>query len=660
MNLTTSDVAVAYRLDLDLKFARFDKIGLIYKSVNGEGRVFVELEGEFLGQSFGDDDEPLAWDVLNDDAPEVPGKGPQLIDLRFVGMGQHIALSVPVADLDTVEKVITALKASMKPVSGSGNPLTDPAAASLRYDGNSNWMFGLDATLLSTFSLSAVFFDPVDLWRFDRGLRRARRRAQRAALRTPLPQDQRRYRRTVGRFAHTRHVPPSRVRRGERHARHDPCRHPSPSWRFFRVDLGFPHNEDFSVSFAVEVFPFIGEGGLYFAYLTGATSDRVPQITNGDFDPVIEAGIGLSVGLGKDFQAGPLKAGLKVEVYGIFEGVFAPFEPYDKAVEPGFYFWVQGTAGIVGTLYGSVDFVVIKASVSIVARASATLVLEAHKPTEVELKVDVTAKASVKILFVRVHFSFSLTIEESFTIGSATATPWIEGSNSEKRVPHAHMSAMIAETRLAMIGPADGGIQPFLRQQRGQRPQTRLTRLRHARHHLPSLTAHPDHRSLHVTRMAEMRALHPAVVRLDQTPQSWPPIPVFGSGTPESARLQFLPMFSVADPASLQRRNRQRQWQPDPARSGVHGREHGRSRGERPCRTRGPDGGPCAPCQRRRRSAACHDGRGFLPLGGGGRRRQDRDRPADAPAARRPVERNGRPGVPAGNVRLRQSVELPA
>jgi len=549
VNLTTSDVAVAYRLDLDLKFARFDKIGLIYKSVNGEGRVFVELEGEFLGQNFGGDDEPLAWDVLNDDAPEVPGKGPQLIDLRFVGMGQHIALSVPVADLDTVEKVITALKASMKPVSGDGNPLTDPAAASLRYDGNSNWMFGLDATVLSTFSLSAVFFDPVIYGGLIAvsGERGGALNGLRFELLYRKVSDD------IGELSVDLRVPDMfrHLEFGEVSVTLGLIHVDIFTNGNFRVDLGFPHHEDFSVSFAVEVFPFIGEGGLYFAYLTGATSDRVPQITNGDFDPVIEAGVGLSVGLGKDFQAGPLKAGLKVEVYGIFEGVFAPFEPYDKAVEPGFYFWVQGTAGIVGTLYGSVDFVVIKASVSIVARASATLVLEAHKPTEVELKVDVTAKASVKILFVRVHFSFSLTIEESFTIGSATATPWIEGSNSEKRVPHAHLGAMIAETRLMAMGPAEGGPQPFLRQQRGQRPQARLTRLRHARHHLPSLTADPDHRSLHVKRMAETLALHPSAVNLDQAPQSWPPIPVFGQGTPESARLQFLPMFSVADPSSL-------------------------------------------------------------------------------------------------------------
>ncbi|MEO9237716.1 MAG: hypothetical protein ABI418_06455, partial [Jatrophihabitantaceae bacterium] len=88
----------------------------------------------------------------------------------------------------------------------------------------------------------------------------------------------------------------------------------------FRIDLGFPHNQDFSQSFALEVFPFIGEGGFYFGYLTGATSDRVPPITNGVFSPVIEAGLGLAIGLGKDFQAGPLKAGLKIEVYGIFEG----------------------------------------------------------------------------------------------------------------------------------------------------------------------------------------------------------------------------------------------------------------------------------------------------------------------------------------------------
>jgi len=547
VNLTTNDIKLTYRIDLDLKFARFDAITLLYKSVNGEGRVYVELDGEFLGQPFGGDDgEPLAWDVINEPGPEVPGKGPTLIDLRYVGLGQHIALSVPVSELNTIEKAIKALKEAMQPVSGEGNPLTDPKAASLRYDGNSNWMFGLDATILDTVTLSAVFLDPV----LYGGLiaLAGPRAGSLAGLRFELLY--RKITRDIGELSVDLRLPDAfrhfefgavSVTLGMIHV--DIYTNGN-----FRVDLGFPHNQDFSVSFAVEVFPFVGEGGLYFAYLTGATSERVPLINNGEFSPVIEAGVGLAVGLGKDFQAGPLKAGLKVEVYGIFEGVFAPFNPYDRSIGPDNYFWVQGTVGIVGMLYGSVDFVIIKAEVSIVARASATFVIEAHKPSLVDLKLTVTAKAKVKILFITIHFSFDIKLEQSFVIGSATATPWIEGSNSERLVHHAFLAEAVRELR--GVHSAESAL-PRLRQQRSQRPVRSLTRLRHARHHLASLTDNPDHRSRHWAALAGQRARQPHLAAFEAAPAPWAPVAVFGAGNQKTARVQFLPMFTVADPASL-------------------------------------------------------------------------------------------------------------
>src|SRR3712207_7697682 len=33
----------------------------------------------------------------------------------------------------------------------------------------------------------------------------------------------------------------------------------------FRLDFGFPYNEDFERSFALEIFPFVGFGGFYIA-----------------------------------------------------------------------------------------------------------------------------------------------------------------------------------------------------------------------------------------------------------------------------------------------------------------------------------------------------------------------------------------------------------
>ncbi|TEB41199.1 hypothetical protein D0809_26740, partial [Flavobacterium circumlabens] len=50
----------------------------------------------------------------------------------------------------------------------------------------------------------------------------------------------------------------------------------------FYLDFGFPASiTDFSRSFSVQVFPFLGFGGFYFGYLSGATSSNVPTTTCG-------------------------------------------------------------------------------------------------------------------------------------------------------------------------------------------------------------------------------------------------------------------------------------------------------------------------------------------------------------------------------------------
>jgi hypothetical protein len=538
-NLTTHDVEVTYDLRLDLKFAKFDKIALLYRKVNGEGRVYVRLYGEFLGQPYGDDkgSEPLSWDVVGEEAPAVSGKGPEFLKLHYVGLGQHVALSISDDQLTTVESVIGPLKASMKPVAGGGNPLTDPAAATLRYDGAGKWLFGVQATLVETVALSAVFYDPhlygalIEL--------SGERAGSLAGLRFELV-----YRRVtadIGEFSVDLTIP-EKFR----------------NWEFgevsvtlglihldvytngnFRIDAGFPHNGDFSSSFAVEVFPFLGRGGFYFAYLTGATSSRVPKADNGVFDPVIEAGVGISVGVGKDFSKGPLRAGLTLELYAILEGVFAPFAPYGRALPRESYYWFQGTAGIVGKLYGTVDFVVLKLSVSVVASARATLTIEAHEPTQIDLSLEVEAEGSVEVLFVTLHFNFSLTIDASFTIGSHTPPPWT----------HAVQAQPAAEPllRADVLGPpALMHAQPQLRAQRGGHRPRPLRRLRHARDRLPALRAEPGLRA--------GRARAALLAGPSGGPDSvtgWAPVAVYGTGVQQTAVLLLVPGFTIADPTTL-------------------------------------------------------------------------------------------------------------
>lgn len=155
----------------------------------------------------------------------------------------------------------------------------------------------------------------------------------------------------------------------------------------FTVDFGYPWKRDFSRAFTVQYFPFIGRGGIYFGYLNGATSSRVPKITDGTFDPVIEFGVGLAVGVGKEIVLGPLSGGAYVQIEVVFMGVFGWFNPSDHARKPAAYFWAQATAAIVGKVYGTVDFKIIKVSITLLIEAEASVIFEVYRAAKFHVSV---------------------------------------------------------------------------------------------------------------------------------------------------------------------------------------------------------------------------------------------------------------------------------
>src|SRR5262249_58354093 len=116
----------------------------------------------------------------------------------------------------------------------------------------------------------------------------------------------------------------------------------------------------------------------YFALLDGATSTRVPKITNGNFAPVIEAGVALSVGLGRTIDKGVLSAGVTVTMVTVIEGSFGWFNPNDRSVGTALFYRIHATAAIVGKLYGKVNFAVIQADVSVTAFAKVALTMEPY------------------------------------------------------------------------------------------------------------------------------------------------------------------------------------------------------------------------------------------------------------------------------------------
>jgi len=240
----------------------------------------------------------------------------------------------------------------------------------------------------------------------------------------------------------------------------------------FFIDIGFPYNLDFRRSFSISVIvygvPVLGSGGFYFGKLSNATSTKIPKTDLGTFDPVIEFGLGLQLGLGYNFEKGPLKAGFALTVFGIIEGVIAPWHPYDSsgtemvrassggALQSDYYFKVSGTVGIIGLLYGSVDFAIISASINVKIVLSLQITYECYREIPVIASASVTVSLKVKIdlgLFsISISLSFSTSVSATFILGSNQTAPWEVGGSGMREAlaaPQQFLRGPDAAARLA-------------------------------------------------------------------------------------------------------------------------------------------------------------------------------------------------------------------
>jgi len=426
-------VELTYAANVDLVGGHIDTVGARYLKRKGAPAVELVLTGNLLGTEYKDEN-ALSWNVISDPPPAVPGQGSKLLEIRYLGIGQRVALKG--GPPETVKAAVERLADAMRPPEDpEANPLTQPSGEGMVFAADSEILAALDITVASTVSLAIVFNDP-RMYGLALGLDGPRAGAL-AGLRfeilyTKIADD-------LGVFRIELRVPDAfrTIQLGAASLTLGIILVEIYTNGNFRVDLGFPHNRDYSRSFTVQVLPFIGRGGIYFGLLDGRTSSRVPQITNGTFAPVIELGVGFAVGVGKEVRLGPLSGGAFVQVEVIFEGAFGTFNPTAADASPATYYWGQGIAAIYGKVYAEVDFVVVKASVTIEAWASASVVFEAYKATHFELDVGVSVRASVKILFVRISFSFTATLKAPFTVGNDQPTPWMlaggQGTPSQER-----------------------------------------------------------------------------------------------------------------------------------------------------------------------------------------------------------------------------------
>lgn len=420
---TDNVVEFIFNAAVDLGVMRIDTVGARYTKGTGQGKVELILTGNFLGQQY-TDDKPLSWDVVNDSPPAVAGQGSSIVDLRFIGFGQRVTFSG--ATPDTVAESVARLSAAMQTPTPGENPLSNPGIV---YSDQSQWLIGLDVSLMEMIDLAIIFNDP-RLYGLSVALK-GEKAGSLAGLRFEIL-----YKKItddIGMYRIELQVPDAfrTIQLGAVSLTLGIIVVEIYTNGNFMIDLGFPYNRVYSRSFTIQAGIFIGRGGFYFGVLNGDTSTRVPRITNGNFAPVIELGVGLAAGVGREINAGVLSGGAYIEIEVLFQGVLAWFNPTSNGAASAKFYWARGVIAIHGKVYGSVNFFIIQVSLTLEVWAQASVTFESCKPILLDLAVGVRAEASIKILFIRIHFHFSVTLDLSFTVGSASPTPWILASGAQ-------------------------------------------------------------------------------------------------------------------------------------------------------------------------------------------------------------------------------------
>ncbi|MGD0831264.1 MAG: hypothetical protein ABR907_09995 [Terracidiphilus sp.] len=222
----------------------------------------------------------------------------------------------------------------------------------------------------------------------------------------------------------------------------------------WKLDVGFPKGDDWSRSFQIQCqagpVPVTGGGGFYIASLSSATDD----IFINQYPSILAFGLAARLGVGKDFTAGPLKAGISVTFFGIIEGATGYLVSGSTNIfrEPD-ALMLSGQFGLIGQIYGSIDFVIIKASVNVTLSASIGIVLHLEKNVpgfDGSILLYVQASVSLSVSVSINLFLFSITI--SFSFNATFRFQWmLMGSESQAA---AHLLAAASSFPRALTAPA--------------------------------------------------------------------------------------------------------------------------------------------------------------------------------------------------------------
>jgi hypothetical protein len=431
-------VGLTWSPNINLGFIEINELSLMYSpgSTDKNGPVeFKVTKGKFLGkdiETLTDKDPKPGWDVRDPSkAPAVPGFGDSKFKLEFLGLGNQVAIKQKTPP-DTVNQAITNLAEAFNIDNA------DKLPPELYFDKNYGVLVGVKFIVVKYIQVAAVFYDPV-MYGLSISVKDGKFKNLAFEILYKKVND------NIGMFQINLALPDF-VRQQQFGAVSVTL--PSIALSIytngdFIINMGFPKNGDFSQSFGLEFTIFTGAGGFYFGKLSNDTATMMPK-GDGQFNPVIIFGIGIRAGVGRTFNKGPLKAEVSLTLQVILEGILAWYKANPQsatgvtdvmvigndieASDEILYFKLNAQAVLVGRIYGEIDFVIISASLDIVVKVMAQLILESYRQSLITFSAEVYASIQVRInlgLFkITINCSFRTGYSDTFTIGSNQKAPW--------------------------------------------------------------------------------------------------------------------------------------------------------------------------------------------------------------------------------------------
>jgi hypothetical protein len=180
----------------------------------------------------------------------------------------------------------------------------------------------------------------------------------------------------------------------------------------FRINVGWPLGDN-SIGISFDI--LIGRAGFYFAKLR--SGDNPGAQANVDYNPILAFGMGVSLSAGYAFNASIFSASIAINFTATFQGLLA-WRAGKQIYAPPDHYWFAATASLSVLIQGSVDFAIIRASVTISFTANVGVAFETDHATLILVAAEVDVSVAVKVVFFTIHLSFRTSVSSQFTIGS--------------------------------------------------------------------------------------------------------------------------------------------------------------------------------------------------------------------------------------------------